>query len=357
MLDKMKNNCLVLLTLSSFLLFGCIDQKEFGSNNESQILTLSLSGQSGSTKIVNATNEIRITVNTSANLDSLIVQDLVLSTFASANIQKGDRIQIADSTFIITVSAEDKSQTTYKLIVQKEGANPQIAESNFDSWYTTPKGYQEPGADPTSTLWATGNPGTVTLGSANVTPLTIAGSDIAAKLVTLDLGNLAGLVNQRMGAGSMFTGKFELDISNPLNSTKFGVPFGGKPIGFSCDYAYQPGTPYLNNKGIAQAKSDSCDVYVLLEHRTASEVKRVGTAWYRSGDTKIDKFYNLNIPITYGILAADVPSYMKPANGLYAEPNEQITHITVVFSSSYNGALFEGGTNSTLVVNNFKLLY
>ena len=45
------------------------------------------------------------------------------------------------------------------------------------------------------------------------------------KLVTLDLGGVAGLIGQRMAAGSLFTGKFQLDIANPLNSTKFGIPF------------------------------------------------------------------------------------------------------------------------------------
>jgi hypothetical protein len=52
-----------------------------------------------------------------------------------------------------------------------------------------------------------------------------------------------------------------------------------------------------------------------------------------------------------------VPDYQKPANGMYAASGDPVTHITVVFSSSYNGAFFEGGTNSTLVVNNFHLVY
>ncbi|MFN8692602.1 MAG: PCMD domain-containing protein [Cyclobacteriaceae bacterium] len=52
-----------------------------------------------------------------------------------------------------------------------------------------------------------------------------------------------------------------------------------------------------------------------------------------------------------------MPAYQKPVNGLYGASNEKVTHLTVVFSSSYNGALFEGGTNSTLVVNDLKLIY
>lgn len=347
-----------ILALFGILSFqSCIKEDQFGLNNESKVLSIAVSNQAGNAIINNQTNEIRVVVSAASKIDSIYLQTLQLSTLATANISVGEIIPILDSTFNLIVTAENGSKSTFLLIISKEGAYPQLAESHFDNWYTTPKGYQEPGLDQSSTIWATGNAGTVTLGSANVSPITIKGLDNAAKLVTLDLGSLAGLVGQRIGAGSLFSGKFELDIANPLNSTKFGVPFSGRPKAFKVDYAYQPGTPYLNNKGVAQNKSDSCDIFLLLENRSGSEVKRVATGWFRSGENKIDKFYTLEIPLTYGDLGSSVPDYMKPANGMYAGANETVTHITVVFSSSYNGANFEGGTNSTLVVNNLNLVY
>ena len=105
------------------------------------------------------------------------------------------------------------------------------------------------------------------------------------------------------------------------------------------------------------AKKDSCDIYVFLENREGADIKRVATGWFRSGEEKTDQLVTITTNLVYGPLGADVPAYQKPANGLYASEGEKVTHLTVVFSSSYNGALFEGGENSTLVVNDFLLIY
>jgi len=335
--------------------YSCIQEDYFGASAEKKILSFALENQVGNTQINQETRSIAITVSAEAQLTSLKAVEILASTFAKVSPAIG-ATQDFTSSVTYTVVAEDGSDTEYTVTVKQEGSEPQLDNTSFDIWYTTPKGYQEPGLDANS-IWATGNAGIVTLGSPNVTPLEINGSDRAVKLVTLDLGNLAGVLGQRMGAGSLFTGKFQLDIANPLNSTKFGIPFTARPKKFSVKYAYSPGSPYLNKNGQTVAKKDSCDIYLLLENREGAEVKRIATAWFRSGEEKIDQFYSITVDLVYGTLGANVPAYQKPANGLYGAANEKVTHLTVVFSSSYNGALFEGGTNSTLVVNDFYLNY
>jgi hypothetical protein len=59
----------------------------------------------------------------------------------------------------------------------------------------------------------------------------------------------------------------------------------------------------------------------------------------------------------YGALPSSAPAYSFPANGLFGDANTKITHLTWVAASSASGALFEGGTNSTLTVNNVTLNY
>lgn len=344
------------LLLAVILFIGsCIKEDHFGNSSEKKILTFTLDNQVGNTQINQDSRTISVTVSAVAKVTSLKAIEITTSTFAKVSPAIGEA---QDFTLPVayTVVAEDGSNAEYTVTVKQEGSEPQLDNASFDAWFTTPKGYQEPGVDANS-IWATGNAGTVTLGSPNVTPLAINGIDFAAKLVTLDLGNLAGLLGQRMGAGSLFTGKFQLDIVNPLNSTKFGTPFSARPKKFSVKYAYSPGSPYLNKSGQILAKTDSCDIYVLLENREGTEVKRIATGWFRSGVEKIDQFYTITADIVFGTLGANVPTYQKPANGLYGSTSEKVTHITVVFSSSYNGALFEGGTNSTLVVNDFKFIY
>ncbi|MCU0441728.1 MAG: PCMD domain-containing protein [Bacteroidia bacterium] len=341
--------------ISIALFSGCVNENYFGASAEKKILAFTLTNQTGNTNIIEASKTIRVKVSADAMLAALKPTQITLSTFAKI-APAIDITRDFSNPVAYTVTAEDGTTETYMVVVEQEGANPQLENSSFDQWYTTPKGYEEPGEN-ASSIWATGNAGVVTLGDANVTPFTINGIDRAAKLVTADLGSLAGLVGQRMGAGSMFTGKFELDIANPLNSTKFGISYSAKPKQFSVNYAYAPGTPYLDKDGQVLSKTDSCDIYVLLENRESGEAKRVATGWFRSGKKEIDAFKTVTVDLWYGTLPNDVPAYQKPTNGLYANSNEKATHITVVFSSSYNGAFFEGGTNSTLVVNNFALIY
>jgi hypothetical protein len=159
-----------------------------------------------------------------------------------------------------------------------------------------------------------------------------------------------------MAAGSIFTGKFILDVSNPLNSTKFGVPFIGKPKSFTLSYKYLPGTPYKNGAGQTLSKSDSCDIYLLLENRNNNQVKRIATGWYRDGKTQ-DSFKDITIDLLYGPLPSSLPLYMFPTNGTFGTATNDVTHISLVAASSAYGANFEGGANSTLVINNIRLNY
>lgn len=336
-------------------LSGCVSEDYFGASNEKRILAFELESQVGNAVIDEQQNTISITVGASANILQLKPTKVTLSTFAQLSPSSTTALDFSiPQTY--TVTAEDKSTRTYTVTVKQEGSEPQLENSAFDDWYMTPKNYYEPGKDANS-IWASGNAGVTTLGSANVTPFTLNGSDLAAKLVTQDMGNLAGLVNQRMAAGSLFTGKFTLDLSNPSNSVQFGIPFAARPKKFSIDYAYSPGTPYLDKKGQLLDTKDACDLYVLLENRNGTSIKRVATAWFRSEEKAIDRFKTITIDFTYGALGANFPDFQKPSNGLYAASNEPVTHITVVFSSSFRGDFLEGGTNSTLLVNNFKLIY
>lgn len=336
-------------------LSSCIQEDHFEKSSEKKILTFVLENQVGNTQINQETLTINVVVNAGAMLTSLKPLEISASTFATVTPGVGE-LQDFSTPVGYAVRAEDGSESEYSINVRQEGAEPQLENSTFDTWYTTPKGYQEPGLD-VSSIWATGNAGTVTLGVPNVTPLTVNSDDRAAKLVTLDLGGVAGLIGQRMAAGSLFTGKFELDLANPLNSTKFGISFSAKPKKFSLQYAYSPGTPYLDKRGQVLSKTDSCDIYVFLENRETNETKRIATGWFRSGEEKIDRFTTITVDLLYGTLGPEIPDYQKPLNGLYGLSTDKVTHVTVVFSSSYNGALFEGGTNSTLFVNNFEWIY
>ncbi|MCX2453738.1 PCMD domain-containing protein [Pedobacter sp. PLR] len=334
---------------------GCVKETYFGKSAFKKILYFTVSNETGTTSINQDSLIIRLNVDAKADLTKLFADSVQLSTYAQ--LSPGVRVpQDFSKPVRYTVIAEDGSQAVYTVLVTKQSANPQLSNSNFNDWYTpNGKNYKQPGLD-ANTEWATGNDGVVSLSSANTTPVEIAPGDLAAKMVTKDLGVLAQLTGQRMGAGTLFTGTFKLDLANPLNSAKFGIAYTSRPKSFTVSYKYAPGTVYKNGSGQVLNRPDSCDIYLLLENRNGQVVKRAATAWFRSPDT-VNDLTKITIPLVYGTLPAGSPGYQLPANGLFADANEAITHLSIIFSSSASGAKYEGGVNSTLEVDNLVLNY
>jgi hypothetical protein len=349
----MKN--IISILFLAIVLTACVKEDHFGRSDLKDIFYFTVPQQAGNTVILKDSLIIRILVAPTADLTKLYADSVQLSSYATMDPAVRE-VQDFSKPVQYTITAENGTKAVYTVVVKKESATPQLENAGLDDWYTPAgKNYQEPGKDE-STIWASGNAGVVTLGQANVRPVTIQGTDLGAELITRDLGSLAQLVGQRMAAGSIFTGKFILDISNPLNSTKFGVPFIGKPASVTLSYKYLPGTPYRNGQGQTLNKTDSCDIYLLLENRNNNQVKRVATGWFRDGKQQ-DQMKDITLNLTYGPLPSGSPLYMFPANGLFGTANDEVTHITLVAASSAYGALFEGGTNSNLVINDVRLNY
>lgn len=350
----MKNKHIILASLL-LAFYGCVKEDFFGKSDFKQILYFSVPQQASNAIIDNDSLIIRTTVSSGVDLTTLYADSVKVSSYAT--FSPGQKvIQDFSKPVSYTVTAENGTTAVYKVIVSKESETPQLENAGFDDWYTPDgKNYQEPGKN-SSTIWATGNAGVVTIGAANVTPFNISGSDLGAQMLTRDLGTLGQIGGQRMAAGSIFTGKFVLDISNPLNSTKFGVPFTARPKSFTISYTYSPGTPYRNGSGQVLTKNDSCDIYLILENRETADVKRIATGWFRSTES-ITQFKEITIPLTYGPLPSGSPVYMYPVNNLFGNTGDKVTHISFVAASSAYGAQFEGGTNSTLILNNLKLNY
>ncbi len=346
---------LISIIALTLLVVSCVKEDYFGRSALKEIRYFTITQQAGNTEIIQDSLLIRVSVAPSANLAQLFADSIGLSSYARVTPGVGV-VQDFSRPVTYTVTAEDGSTVAYTVIVTRGSTTPQLDNSSLDDWYTPAgKNYQEPGKDD-NTIWATGNAGVVTLTTANVNPTVVSGTDRAAEMVTKDLGALGQLTGQRMAAGTVFTGKFVLDIANPLNSTKFGVPFTGSPSSFTVSYTYVPGTPYRDGRGNVLNKEDSCDIYLLLENRENNQVKRLATGWFRSG-ISVSAFTDITVPLVYGALPAGTPAYQFPANGLFGTAADPVTHITFVAASSAYGATYEGGTNTRLVINNVRMNY
>lgn len=347
---------------------ACINEDHFGKYDQAKILALSLENQVGAVNIDHDALLITLLVDESSDIQKLKINTLEISSFATVSPALGEVVNFSKEV-LFTVTAENGTTRVYTVIAKRSQAEIQLSNANFQDWYEVSgsKKYFEPGASKEETIWGTGNPGVVTLGAPNVNPSGSA-ENVFALLKTVELP-LGKLLSQGIGAGSMFTGFFKLNLSNPISSAKFGVPYSARPKAFSIKYKYSPGPMVkdgkLNNLPLAK---DSCDISIVLSDRTVEPYKQVALAWFRSGEN-ITEWKSINMNFKYGPINPSA-RYERPKdvyildNGkerlvpmVYGTGNEKPTHISVVFASSHRGDFFEGAPGSELFVDDLELIY
>jgi len=341
---------------------SCVKEDHFGLSPYGNIKNFLVSNQAGNAVIDTDSLTVSIEIPGGVELSSLVIQSLELSTFATADKNIGDILDLTEDA-IINVSAEDGSIHIWTIRSFVASATPQLANGDLDAWYKTNSGYYEPGADEASTIWGTGNPGTQILGKLATTPYDFGDENLAAKMETLDNG-LAGIpLKTPISAGSIFTGYFNsdnLDPTDPEAAIDFGTPFTGRPDKIRFTYSYIPGETNKDRNGNVLDYKDNCDIYALLEVRLGGEIQRLGTAWYRS-DADQPEMTTKEIPVVYGPLDDSYPDYMNPADMNFVPADSAAymlpTHITFVASSSYDGANFTGAVGSELIIDDVEMVY
>ena len=186
---------------------------------------------------------------------------------------------------------------------------------------------------------------------------------LAASIQTIDTeGANFGFVRvPKVTTGSLFQGKFVTDISNTLNSTKFGNPYAKKPITFKGFYKYTPGevfyrceSPATCDEAVEDPNSvDKCSINAVLyevssfenetEYLTGLNIKTsdkiVAVAQLQDGSAKAD-WTSFEIPFTY------VQKYDATKKYRFA----------IMCSSSSDGDNFNGAPGSTLIVDDLEII-
>ena len=350
-----KKTLIIFIALVSTMLAGCLKDTHFGKSDYNLIKSFTVPSQIGTT--IYEGNNIYIAVD--LDYDVTNVTPLIqISNFASITPQLGTPKNFS-SHVTYTVTSESGISNIYNVWLYKISPEIQLPNSDFQQWHfttTSNKTYMQIGRNTSDTIWATSNAGAASIATPNVIPTKNEQGDTIPELQTLNTGKLAQLIGQGIAAGSLFTGTFKLNLSDPIASAKFGTPFVARPKSFSVTYKYAPGTTMLNGKGVEIEGQDSLDIYALLEDRSTTPWKRVATAWFRSS-TPQPAFVSISLNFSYGKLPNPKP-YEVPKNGVvWGNGSEKPTHISVVFTGSARGDFFEGAPGSTLWVTNFKLNY
>jgi hypothetical protein len=351
-----------LILLLCFGSFSCVEEDFFGLSGYGNIKALVVSNQASNAVIDNNEFTVEVEIPAGVDLSSISIQSLELSSFATSNKKVGDLLDLNEPQQLI-VTAEDGSLHEWTIIPFIASANPQLDNGDLNQWYKTGSDYYEPGADAASTIWGTGNPGTQILNKLATVPYDLGNENLAAELITLDNGRLAGTFGAPISAGSLYTGTFDtdkIDPSNPQAAVDFGTPFSGRPNKLRFKYQYQVGDINKDKQGNELGYPDMLDIYALLEIRLGGKIERLATAWFRSGDNKSD-LVTMEIPFTYGELDSSFPDYMKPVDQGYVSPDSAVfvlpTHIIFVASSSFDGVNFGGAIGSTLIIDDVEMVY
>ncbi len=216
--------------------------------------------------------------------------------------------------------------------------------------------------------WATGNPG-FAISKSSATPEeyptipwtenTVQGN--AVKLETRNTGSFGVMVNMRIAAGNLFIGTFDVAnaLKDPMVATRFGLPFNKKPLRFEGYYKFRPGEKFQNRKGtIIEGRVDEPDLYAVLYKNTDENGQPVTL----KGD---DVLTHPNI-----VALARVPNPVHDFDNWtffnldfdYQQPFDRTVadtygyNLAVVFTSSIEGASFEGAVGSTLLIDEVRVI-
>ena len=180
------------------------------------------------------------------------------------------------------------------------------------------------------------------------------------KLVTRSTGPFGQMVKLPLAAGNLFLGTFDMSIAlkEPRMATGFGLPFDKKPKTFTGYYKYTPGEKFQNkDESIVEGKVDEASVYAILYRNHDAE----GNPVVLNGDNVQSSPQIVAKAIATDIVPTDTWTQFTVDFSYIEEFNLDLLenrgyNLAIVFSSSADGAFFQGAIGSTLCIDNVQII-
>ena len=163
-----------------------------------------------------------------------------------------------------------------------------------------------------------------------------------------------------MAAGNLFLGTFNTAnaFDDALSATQFGVKFSKQPVKLTGYYKYKPEPYELNERNVI----DEGSIYAVFYKRefTTNEKGEQVEVFLNGRDVQTNpRIVALakmpTVPPTDSWTPFDIEfKYTEPIDEQLLENNGY--NLTIVFSSSINGAYFLGGIGSTLCIDKIRLI-
>lgn len=281
-------------------------------------------------------------------------------------------------TYVVTSENKQWSRTYQVSIKKGQTTMPKEIEFEFENAYLS-KGYynwQENWNGDLIDIWATGNSGFQMSNSSSkpeeypTVMIEDGHKGKGVKLTTKRTSKLADIVHKPIAAGNLFIGQFDATdaLNDAMKATKFGRPFSfsAKPVKLEGWYKYQAGEKFTDKNMQELDRHDYGTIYAVLYEN----INEKGNAVLLYGD---------NVQTSKQIVALALVGDTHDDNGKVAIGNTWEWHhfsvdfkykkaidpiklknggysLTIVSSSSSDGANFLGAVGSTLWIDSFKLI-
>ena len=176
------------------------------------------------------------------------------------------------------------------------------------------------------------------------------------KLETKDTGSFGSMVKMYIAAGNLFIGSFEVGQAlsgNAMKATHFGFPFFYYPLRLEGWYKYKAGPTFSSKGKPVEGRKDECDIYGVL-YETDDNVQ------FLDGSTSLNSPNIVALARNIKELWKQFNFKFEPQNGKSIDPDKLgkgIYKLAIVFSSSVDGAKFEGAVGSTLYIDKVTIAH
>lgn len=176
---------------------------------------------------------------------------------------------------------------------------------------------------------------------------------------------LEGLI-PRVTSGSLFTGVFELNMFNPLNSTKFGVSFDKEPLSVSGYYKYASGTEFYevqagNKKGaptLVPGRKDKCAIGAYLyEYDPADEEVKKYNSYLTGENIKKSDRVIAKAELEDGTEKASYTFFELNLKYIKEYDSSKKYRLAIIASSSAEGDAYSGAPGSVLYLDDIEVSY
>lgn len=181
------------------------------------------------------------------------------------------------------------------------------------------------------------------------------------KLETKDTGSFGSMVKMYIAAGNLFIGSFEVGQAlsgNAMKATHFGFPFFYYPLRLEGWYKYKAGPTFSSKGKPVEERKDECDIYGVL-YETDDNVQFLDGSTSLNSPNIVALARNIKeLPETD--IWKQFNFKFEPQNGKSIDPDKLgkgIYKLAIVFSSSVDGAKFEGAVGSTLYIDKVTIAH